>query len=103
MVNDRLKMILTHEEISRFKVSESNPAHIKIVADVHGMKCYQARRFISNIINAARVVFKLIIIHGYKHGTTIKDMLAENFSNNHIYDQFPDTRNQGVTHMLIAA
>lgn len=103
MVNTRLKMILTPEEISRLIINESNSDHIKIIADVHGMKCYQARRFINNIINAVRVSFRLIIIHGHIHGTAIKEMLAQNFSNDHVYEQFPDPRNQGVTHMLIAA
>lgn len=74
-----------------------------MIVDVHGMKCPQAKRFINNIINVVRIVFRLIIIHGYNHGTAIKEMLAQNFSNNHIYEQFPDPRNQGVTHMLIAA
>lgn len=103
MVSTRLKMILTPEEIGRLKITESNSDHIKIIADVHGMKCYQARRFINNIINAVRVSLQLTIIHGYNHGTAIKDMLAQNFSNNHIYEQFPDSRNQGITHMLITA
>ena len=103
MISTRLKMILTPEEISRLKINESNSDHIKIIADVHGMKCYQARRFINNIINVVRVSFQLTIIHGYNHGTAIKEMLAQNFSNNHIYEQYPDPRNQGVTHILIAA
>ena len=103
MVDDRLKMILTQEEINRLKITESNSEHIKIIADVHGMKCYEARRFINNIINIVRIAFQLVIIHGYNHGTAIKEMLAQNFSNDHIYEQFPDPRNQGVTHMLIAA
>lgn len=103
MVDDRLKMILTQEEINRLKITESTSEHIKIIADVHGMKCYEARRFINNIINIVRIAFQLVIIHGYNHGTAIKEMLAQNFSNDHIYEQFPDPRNQGVTHMLIAA
>ena len=103
MVSTRLKMILTPEEIGRLKITESNSDHIKIIADVHGMKCYQARRFINNIINIVRTAFQLVIIHGYNRGTAIKEMLAQNFSNDHIYEQFPDPRNQGVTHMLIAA
>ena len=72
MVDDRLKMILTQEEINRLKITESNSEHIKIIADVHGMKCYEARRFINNIINIVRIAFQLVIIHGYNHGTAIK-------------------------------
>lgn len=80
MVHNRLRMVFTNEEISRLTISEINECRIRIVADVHGMKCSQARRFINNIINTVRVAFQLIIIHGCNHGTAIKDMLAENFA-----------------------
>lgn len=103
MIRTRLKMVLTQSEMNRIKISESRSGKIRITADVHGMKCYEARRFINNIINIVRIAFRLVIIHGYNHGTAIKEMLAQNFSNDHIYEQFPDPRNQGVTHMLIAA
>lgn len=103
MVNNRLKMVFTQEEIDRLTISEIDESEIRIVADVHGMKCYQARCFINNIINTVRIAFQLIIIHGYNHGTAIKDMLAENFSNTHVTEQHLDPYNLGVTHMLIAA
>ena len=103
MIRTRLRMVLTQSEMNRIKISESHGEKIRITADVHGMKCYEARRFINNIINIVRTAFHLVIIHGYNHGTAIKEMLAQNFSNDHIYEQFPDPRNQGVTHMLIAA
>lgn len=103
MVRARLKMVLTQSEMNRIKISESRSGKLRITADVHSMKCYEARRFINNIINIVRTAFQLVIIHGYNHGTAIKKMLAQNFSNDHIYEQFPDPRNQGVTHMLIAA
>ena len=67
------------------------------------MKCCDARKFINNITNIIQMAFRLVIIHGYNHGTAIKEMLAQNFSNDYIYKQFPDPRNQGVNHMLIAA
>lgn len=103
MVYSRLRMIFTKEEISRLTISEIDECKIRITADVHDMKCSQARRFINNIINTVRVAFQLIIIHGYNHGTAIKDMLAESFSNTHITEQHLDPYIQGVTHMLIAA
>lgn len=103
MIRTRLKMVLTQNELDRISIFESKTGKIRISADVHGMKCYEARKFINNIINIVRIAFQLVIIHGYNHGTAIKEMLAQNFSNNHIYEQFPDPRNQGVTHMLIAA
>ncbi len=103
MIHTRLRMVLTQSEMNRIKISESHSGKIRITADVHGMKCYEAKRFINNIINIGRTAFQLVVIHGYNHGTAIKEMLAQNFSNDRIYEQFPDPRNQGVTHMLIAA
>ena len=103
MVSSRLRAIFTQEEFNRLTINEINTSKIRILADVHGMKCNQAKRFINNIINTLRVACQLIIIHGYNHGTAIKDMLAENFSNTHIAEQYADPHNQGVTHMLIAA
>lgn len=103
MIRTRLKMILTQKELDRINVSEIGNRKIRITADVHGMKCYEARRFINNIINIVRMTFQLVIIHGYNHGIAIKEMLAQNFSNNHVFEQFPKPRNQGITHMLIAA
>ena len=95
----RLKMILTTEELNRLNVREPPGSEPRIIADVHGMKCSEARRFINNIVHST---FQLIVIHGYNHGTAIKDMLATSFSNNHIADQYPDPFNRGVTHMKIA-
>ena len=103
MIRTRLKMVLTQKELDRISISETGNRRIHITADVHGMKCYEARRFINNIINIVRVTFQLVIIHGYNHGTAIKELLAQNFRNDHIYEQFPDPHNQGVTHMLSAA
>ena len=103
MIISRLKMILTEAELSRLSINEKHNGKLKITADVHGMKCREARKFINNIINIIHSTFQLIIIHGYNHGTAIKEMLANNFNNDHIYEQFPDPYNQGITHMLIAA
>lgn len=103
MIRTRLKMVLTQSEMDRITIFKSSSGTIHITVDVHGMKCYEARRFINNIINIVRMAFQLVIIHGYNHGTAIKEMLAHNFSNEHICEQFNDSHNQGVTHMLIAA
>lgn len=102
MVSKKLQIIFTNDEISRLSIREVPGTKPQIIADVHGMKCSQARRFINNIINTIHESFKLIIIHGYNHGTAIKDMLAGDFYNSHITEQYVNSYNQGVTHMLIA-
>lgn len=101
MIKARLSMILTSEELSRLTITECPGKESKVIADVHGMKCSVARRFINSIIKSIRKGFKLVIIHGYNHGQAIKDMLVQNFENNHIKKQYQDSYNQGLTHMLV--
>lgn len=98
----RLGMIFSQTDIDGITVKNTDSKSLQVTVDVHGMKCCEAKKFINNIINAVRTAFKLVIIHGYNHGTAIRDMLAENFSNIHIADQYQDPYNKGVTHMVLA-
>lgn len=99
-IQKRLCSIFGNTDLTRISLKYNDEI---CVTDVHGMKCYQAKRFINNIINVLRITFRLVIIHGYNHGTAIKDMLADNFINTHILEQRADLHNQGITRMLIAA
>ena len=103
MLFSRLRMILTKEELERIQVTENDNGLMAVTVDVHGLKCIQAKRFVNNIINIARSAFHLTVIHGYRHGTAIKEMLDTNFDNDHICGKYPDYHNKGVTHMLIGA
>jgi len=103
MVRARLRMILSEEDYNRLVISEPAPGQIRITADVHGMKCYEASRLIKNIIILVNSDFTFVVIHGYNHGTAIKDMLAQNFKNSHVREQYQDYYNKGLTRMLIAA
>lgn len=103
MEKARLSLIFSPEDISRISITVSDMGCTEVVVDVHGMKCCEARRFINNIIVVANMDCHLVIIHGYNHGTAIKEMLSQSFNNRHIYERFPDPYNQGVTHMSIAA
>ena len=97
----KLSFILSKNDMDRISLISKDEMHI--IVDVHGMKCLQAKKFINNIINVVRIVFRLIIIHGHNHGTAIKDMLSQNFCNAHVSEKHLDPYNQGVTHMIITA
>lgn len=101
-ITEKFKLIFTSEDFGRITFSETTSGERLITVDTHGMKCSQARRFINNVINLVHAAFHLVVIHGYNHGTAIKDMLADNFENPHITNQYPDPRNLGATHMLLA-
>ena len=102
IIQTRLETILTKNDMIRIMITNGNQ-EITITVDVHGLKCQQAKKLIRNIINIASTSFSLVIIHGYNHGTAIKNMLSDNFANSHITSRYIDPFNQGVTHMQIAA
>ncbi len=98
----RLSLILTRDDMDRLQFSESN-GEKEIIADVHGMKCYEAKKFVNNIVNLVRVSIKLIVIHGYNHGTAIKKMLNSEYSNPHVCQITTDNSNMGRTYIFVAA
>lgn len=101
MIQKRLSLVFTIDELNRISIKENHGKNPRVYADVHGMKCYQAKRFINNIINIIKSAFELIVIHGFNHGTAIRDMLSDNFNNMHITQQYISQYNQGITHMFI--
>lgn len=72
----------------------------KIIVDVHGLSCSGARRFISNIVNVTLGECTVKVIHGYRHGTSIRQMLREKFLNPYISEIKADETNMGVTYLL---
>ena len=104
VLEEKFKMVLSPTEINRLKIKTncSNDEGINIEVDVHGLTCKQAKRFIKNIINLGNTAFLLKIIHGYNHGTAIKEMLSTNFYNSHVIKKYPDQFNKGITYMQLA-
>lgn len=52
-----------------------------IEVDLHGMNCYQAKVCIdSKIRSADRSVYYIRVIHGYRGGTDLKNMVKDEYS-----------------------
>ena len=100
-IKKRLATVLPNDELHRLKIENIEDRSVCITANVHKLKCHQARRLINNVICLLQIPFKLTIIHGYNHGTAIKDMLSTNYTNKHITKKYVDNNNPGITHMLI--
>lgn len=96
----KLSLILTQKDMNRLQFRDKEG---EIIADVHGMKCYEAKRFINNIINIAMTKIKLTIVHGYNHGTAIRDMIRQSYNNAHVRYIIPDQQNQGITRIMSVA
>lgn len=99
-VYSRLEKIFTQDEISRLAIREKQ-SDVQIVVNVHGLKCFQVRQLLNNLISVMRMKFHLLVIHGYNHGTAIKNMLGNDFQNCHVTKLYPDPFNKGVTHISV--
>ena len=94
------EMVFTKSLIMRITKLTSNTGEVaSIIIDVHGLTCKEAKRFINNVVNITRASCIVEVIHGYRHGTRIKDMLWKSYYNPNIRQIVADQSNPGVTYL----
>lgn len=69
---DKLKLILTEEEMNRFFGRNG-----RYYIDVHRLKVIEAKKLIKKIGALVIIGEKLTVIHGYNRGAAIKEMLIK--------------------------
>jgi DNA-nicking Smr family endonuclease len=70
--------------------------------DLHGKNLYQARIAVSSALkHATNADYRIRIIHGYKSGTAIKDMILEEFSNHPRVIRIEKSFNPGETVLVL--
>ena len=92
----RMTFLLYGDDLWRVKISHEDDGTPVIQIDLHQMTCKEARKTLTNVIAMYRFGFKLDVIHGYNHGTAIRDMIRTDFSNQRIKGMTFST-NQGRT------
>lgn len=98
----RMTWIWTDEELNRFTFLNGIGAKLYICVDVHGLACREARRMIQNLMLLIREGFDLRIIHGYRHGCAIKDMLWHDYDHRRLAGRRNDGGNSGATLFQVA-
>ena len=72
---EKIGFLYKSEDVDRVKWKSAD-SRIVITVDLHRMTCIEAKRFIKNIISLFyQWPFTFRIIHGYTHGTAIKEMI----------------------------
>ncbi len=98
----RMMFVLSRDDTYRIKVSKDGETPV-VTVDLHGLNRYQAEKMLKNLLNVSRQDFKLNVIHGYNHGTVLKEMICNRFENSHIAFKRTDDRNMGLTHIMAKA
>ena len=101
---ERISFVLYGEDSWRIlSISEDENGRMELTIDVHGLSVQEARRKIRNVINISTEAFRLNVVHGYNHGTSIKDMLADKQISKRLEAQYCPQRNPGETVMRFVA
>ncbi len=99
---NRIKMILGPDVLNNIHTANGKNNTEILVFDVHGYSVKKAKREINNIIALNRSGCQLRIVHGYNHGTAIKDMLnSEEFNNKKVLRKVGHINNAGITDLQI--
>ena len=72
-----------------------------VTADLHGVYQRDARDILAGWLNNAPAnVTELRVIHGYQHGTTLRDMIRNEFSHPRVKSILPSL-NPGETRLIL--
>ncbi len=75
-----------------------------IEIDLHGMNCEQAKKEINaQVAKAASNVYRIRLIHGYRGGTQLRNMIKEEYSfgRNPKIKRMEQGWNPGITELVI--
>ncbi len=100
---DRMSYLLPGENLQRVRIGHGPSGEMIIRLDLHGMRVAQARRVIEGILLLSREDFLLDLIHGYSHGTALKELIFCNLQNTRIRERRSLPHNPGETLLRIAA
>lgn len=92
-----LSYVLWGDNQWRAQVSKTEGGEIVIRVDLHYLRAAEARKVLEGIIALYRFPFILDVIHGYVHGTAIKQMIWTDFKNKRIQSLCGINNNYGET------
>ena len=99
---ERMASVLSSQEMARITEGQAASHTENYMIDLHGLKRKEAKRFLNNIVNLTTKTTELHVIHGYNHGTVLKDMIREELSNPKIREVRPSFFNLGETILKVA-
>ncbi len=101
-VNSRIMFVLPKKDRNRLTIKWYDSAEPVIRIDLHEMKFKEADRLITNIIAVMEGPFTFDIIHGYNHGTVLKEYIHNDLESARILRRYCKNDNPGETYLKIA-
>ena len=98
-----MRSILKCEDLKRIECKEVIDGLACVVLDLHGLSYKNAVKMIKNVISVNRGAFVINAIHGYSHGTILKEMINNELLSYRISKRYTPAWNPGQTYLKIAA
>ncbi len=102
-MSEKMLIIFSRDELSRIKdfIRKDN-SHV-IVVDLHGLTVKSAKRLLNNIIVLNNDRLDICAVHGFHHGTAIKEMIEREFNGSRTAKINEQDRNKGRTILRFCA
>lgn len=97
----RVSFILYGENLRRVFIYRDDEGKMIVRVDLHHMTQRQVEKVIHDIILMNQESFILDLIHGYNHGTALKNMILNLVSNKRIEKKWVNPWNMGETFLEI--
>lgn len=96
-MEEKMKLILPGRDIERLEFDKD-----VLTVNVHGLSLNSMIRLLKNISCICRDSFTMRVIHGFNHGTKLKDAVRTDGMFSRSYKIVPDKTNPGVTMIVFA-
>lgn len=98
-----MRFILAEDDLQRVDMSNDSSGDMVVTLDLHGYGRNKASQMLKNVIAITRGAFTMNVIHGFNHGTVLKEMLMEEAFSQRVIDKKCPAWNPGQTFLTIAA
>lgn len=99
---ERSMIFVQNKNSERIKMLKADDGEMLISVDLHYMYKEEARRLLAAIIDENPFEFCLEVIHGFNHGTVLKNMVRDELKNRRIVKKYSPVWNPGSTYLVIA-
>ena len=96
-----IKTLFTQAEIDRITTKLKQNGKSVVTVDVHGLTVKEARRLLLNLIAIDKEGCDVKVIHGYHHGTAIKEMIQNDLPNPRVIEKTEPLYNPGATVLTV--
>ena len=95
--------MFSKKEISRITEELKEDGSHLFVVDMHGLTTKKAKKFLKNLIAINKEGYDLCVIHGYIHGTAIREMIYKDNLGERVIKKIAYPSNHGRTLLKICA